>query len=134
MPNAFVWFIVILCQSQKITTLVPWEPSGHLEMSYYFLFEVYCSCKASESFYFLTSWITSSSSSTWSFPTFCGLCFTDDPHTNALQREEKEMMLGTFQHSSICFTNVLQRLLNLPSLTRHILKKNCTKFIPTGYK
>lgn len=39
-------------------------------------------------FYFFTSWITSSSSSTWSLPTFWGLCLTDEPHTSALKEGE----------------------------------------------
>lgn len=38
-----------------------------------------------DSFYFFTSWMTSSSSITWSLPTFWGLCFTDAPHTRALK-------------------------------------------------
>lgn len=38
--------------------------------------------------HFFTSWITSSSSITWSLPTFCGLCLTDEPQTRALKKEE----------------------------------------------
>lgn len=34
--------------------------------------------------YFLTTWTTSSSCSTCSLPTFCGLNFTEEPQTNAL--------------------------------------------------
>lgn len=41
-------------------------------------------------FYFLTSWMTSSSSITWSLPTFWGLCFTEEPHTSALERRIDE--------------------------------------------
>lgn len=47
------------------------------------------------SFHFFTSWITSSSSITWSLPTFWGLCLTDAPHTRALGKEgfkTKELM------------------------------------------
>lgn len=39
--------------------------------------------------HFFTSWITSSSSITWSLPTFCGLCLTDEPQTRALEEEEE---------------------------------------------
>lgn len=35
--------------------------------------------------YFFTIWMTSSSSSVWSLPTFCGLCLTDEPQTSALK-------------------------------------------------
>ena len=38
--------------------------------------------------YFLTSCTTSSSCSTCSLPTFCGLCFTEEPHTRALEGGE----------------------------------------------
>lgn len=33
-----------------------------------------------------TIWMTSSSLSVWSLPTFWGWCFTDEPHTNALKK------------------------------------------------
>lgn len=39
--------------------------------------------------HFFTSWITSSSSITWSLPTFCGLCLTDEPQTRALKKRRK---------------------------------------------
>lgn len=41
-------------------------------------------------FYFFTSWITSSSSITWSLPTFWGLCFTEEPQTSALKERVKK--------------------------------------------
>lgn len=47
----------------------------------------YCS-EIRHHFHFFTSWITSSSSNTWSLPTFWGLCLTDDPHTRALKEEK----------------------------------------------
>lgn len=86
----------------------------------------------SEFFYFLTSWITSSSSSTWSLPTFCGLCFTDDPHTNALQREERydARHVSTQEYCTKDFTHGLKSLFtdkvhfknSAPNILRHVIK------------
>lgn len=48
---------------------------------------------------------TSSSLSTWSFPTFCGLCLTDVPHTRALERNRKHTLIA---RGSIAIRNITQ--------------------------
>ena len=46
--------------------------------------------------HFLTTCTTSSSVNRCSLPTFCGWCFTDAPHTRALQAQAKHASLFVF--------------------------------------
>lgn len=58
-------------------------------------------CRIDAPCYFFTSWITSSSSITWSLPTFWGLCLTDAPHTSALKERGKRLRVTEEGGSSV---------------------------------
>lgn len=70
-------------------------------------------CRVDAPGYFFTSWITSSSSMTWSLPTFCGLCLTDAPHTSALKARGKRLRVaeeaGSDGAARFCGAGVLSR-------------------------
>lgn len=88
--DTYIHVILFLKQSRKLGTTWHRCSYGYVWWFTEQLYSTLCDTEAMQcgSFYFFTSWITSSSSITWSLPTFWGLCFTDAPHTSALKETE----------------------------------------------